>query len=88
MVKSGFRVNSNSEVLSFRISSNSESLKQHEWNREMFDEPAAIAEPFPKSGQVVASDLLANAVHFVPEQPKVVSPNRALSSVKQSSISF
>lgn len=37
MVKSGFRVSSNSEVLS--------TLKQHECKREMFDEPAAIAEP-------------------------------------------
>lgn len=37
MVKSGFRVSSNSEVLS--------TLKQRERNREMIDEPAAMAEP-------------------------------------------
>lgn len=37
MVKSGFRVSSNSEVLS--------TLKQHECNGEMFGEPAAVAEP-------------------------------------------
>ena len=70
MVKSGFRVSSSSEVLG--------TLKQHECNRETFDEPAAIAEPSLSQSELRLQICKWTLSTLYQEQPKLVSPNRAL----------
>lgn len=70
MVKSDFRVRSNSEVLS--------TLKQRECNREMWDEPAPVNEPSLNHSELRLPTCQQTLSALYQEQPKLVSLNRAL----------
>lgn len=70
MVKSDFRVRSNSEVLS--------TLKQRECDREMLDEPAPVNEPSLNHSELRLPICWQTLSALYQEQPKLVSLNRAL----------